>query len=208
MARPLRIEFAGALYHLTARGDRREAIYDDDRDRESFLDVLGKKKGSDPFFNPSFSRSPIVVRPRLPALASSTPSAVARRDAPSSSGAARHRGFPKRKRLAKCRVMHAASSSSLRLTGTTRAPAARGISNSVHTARTAGAGISPRLSLSDQAPANSVTIQSAETMCSGQVANHPVTLAVGRSGMTNATATLIWRQTMCGNRPPATDGYT
>ena len=27
MARPLRIEFAGALYHLTARGDGREDIY-------------------------------------------------------------------------------------------------------------------------------------------------------------------------------------
>ena len=30
MAKPLRIEFAGALYHLTSRGDRREAIYEDD----------------------------------------------------------------------------------------------------------------------------------------------------------------------------------
>jgi hypothetical protein len=29
MARPLRIEFAGALYHLTSRGDGREAIYGD-----------------------------------------------------------------------------------------------------------------------------------------------------------------------------------
>jgi putative transposase len=41
MARPLRIEFAGALYHITARGDRREPIYEDDEDRHSFLDVLG-----------------------------------------------------------------------------------------------------------------------------------------------------------------------
>ena len=40
MARPLRIEFAGALYHLTSRGDRREPIYEDDEDREIFLDVL------------------------------------------------------------------------------------------------------------------------------------------------------------------------
>ena len=38
MARPLRIEFAGALYHVTSRGDRREAIYEDDADREAFLD--------------------------------------------------------------------------------------------------------------------------------------------------------------------------
>ena len=40
MARPLRIEFAGALYHLTSRGDRREDIYLDDSDRETFLQVF------------------------------------------------------------------------------------------------------------------------------------------------------------------------
>lgn len=40
MARPLRLEFAGALYHVTSRGNRREAIYETDRDRESFLVVL------------------------------------------------------------------------------------------------------------------------------------------------------------------------
>ncbi|MEJ1336998.1 MAG: transposase, partial [Candidatus Sedimenticola sp. (ex Thyasira tokunagai)] len=27
MARPLRIEFSGALYHVTSRGDGQEAIY-------------------------------------------------------------------------------------------------------------------------------------------------------------------------------------
>jgi REP element-mobilizing transposase RayT len=40
MARPLRIEFAGALYHITSRGDRREDIYHDDSDREDWLEVL------------------------------------------------------------------------------------------------------------------------------------------------------------------------
>lgn len=40
MARPLRLEFAGALYHVTSRGDRQEAIYEDDRDRDVFLQVL------------------------------------------------------------------------------------------------------------------------------------------------------------------------
>ena len=40
MARPLRIEYAGALYHVTARGDRREDIVDDDADRAAFLTVL------------------------------------------------------------------------------------------------------------------------------------------------------------------------
>ena len=40
MARPLRIEFAGALYHVTSRGDGREDIYLDDEDRENYLEVL------------------------------------------------------------------------------------------------------------------------------------------------------------------------
>jgi REP element-mobilizing transposase RayT len=40
MARPLRLEFAGALYHVTSRGDGREAIYLADADRRLFLDVL------------------------------------------------------------------------------------------------------------------------------------------------------------------------
>src|SRR5690606_14280966 len=40
MARPIRLEFSGALYHVTSRGDRREAIYEDDADRERFLTVL------------------------------------------------------------------------------------------------------------------------------------------------------------------------
>ena len=43
MARPLRLEFAGALYHLTSRGDHREKIYLDDQDRRTFLDLLGKE---------------------------------------------------------------------------------------------------------------------------------------------------------------------
>jgi len=43
MTRPLRLEFAGALYHLTARGDRQEAIFIDDNDRRRFLDLLGKE---------------------------------------------------------------------------------------------------------------------------------------------------------------------
>ncbi|MEF8793266.1 MAG: transposase [Thiohalorhabdus sp.] len=42
MARPIPIEFSGALYHVTARGDRREAIYEDDDDREAFLETLGQ----------------------------------------------------------------------------------------------------------------------------------------------------------------------
>ena len=40
MARPIRIEYAGALYHVTSRGNRQEAIYEDDIDRQTFLSVL------------------------------------------------------------------------------------------------------------------------------------------------------------------------
>ncbi|MBI3527343.1 MAG: transposase [Betaproteobacteria bacterium] len=43
MARPLRLEFAGACYHLTARGDRQEPIFEDDEDRLVFLDRLAKE---------------------------------------------------------------------------------------------------------------------------------------------------------------------
>lgn len=40
MSRPLRIEYAGALYHVTSRGDGQEDIYLDDRDRRDYLSVL------------------------------------------------------------------------------------------------------------------------------------------------------------------------
>ncbi len=40
MSRPLRIEFPGAVYHVTSRGDRREEIYLGDADRRGWLDVL------------------------------------------------------------------------------------------------------------------------------------------------------------------------
>ena len=40
MSRPLRIEYAGALYHVTSRGDRREDIFLNDEDRHNFLAIL------------------------------------------------------------------------------------------------------------------------------------------------------------------------
>ena len=44
MARPLRLEFAGALYHITARGNERRAIFlgNADDDRASFLTTLDR----------------------------------------------------------------------------------------------------------------------------------------------------------------------
>lgn len=42
MARPLRLELSGGLYHVTSRGDGREDIYLRDEDRESWLEILGQ----------------------------------------------------------------------------------------------------------------------------------------------------------------------
>jgi len=42
MARKLRIEYPGAIYHLMNRGDRREEIFHDDRDRELFVATLAE----------------------------------------------------------------------------------------------------------------------------------------------------------------------
>ena len=42
MARKLRLEYPGALYHVMNRGDRREAIFREDADRVSFLETLGQ----------------------------------------------------------------------------------------------------------------------------------------------------------------------
>lgn len=43
MARPLRLEFPGALYHVTARGNAQQAIFLDDGDRRHFLWLLGRE---------------------------------------------------------------------------------------------------------------------------------------------------------------------
>ena len=42
MSRPLRIEFSGAVYHVTSRGNRREPIFEDDQDRLSLLTVVSQ----------------------------------------------------------------------------------------------------------------------------------------------------------------------
>lgn len=42
MARPLRLEFEEAIYHITARGNRRERIFASDVDRTRFLDILAR----------------------------------------------------------------------------------------------------------------------------------------------------------------------
>ncbi len=45
MARTIRIQYPGALYHVMCRGDRREAIFEGDGDREVFLETLGEVCG-------------------------------------------------------------------------------------------------------------------------------------------------------------------
>ena len=45
MARKLRVQYPGAIYHVMNRGDRREPIFKDDADRELFLQTLGETCG-------------------------------------------------------------------------------------------------------------------------------------------------------------------
>jgi REP element-mobilizing transposase RayT len=40
MTRPLRIEYPGAVYHITNRGNDKKAVFKDDQDRETFLKIL------------------------------------------------------------------------------------------------------------------------------------------------------------------------
>ena len=40
MARPLRIQYPGAFYHVTSRGNERKKVFKSQRDREKFLEYL------------------------------------------------------------------------------------------------------------------------------------------------------------------------
>ena len=40
MARPLRIEFPGAVYHVTSRGNARDRIFHNEQDNRKFLEIL------------------------------------------------------------------------------------------------------------------------------------------------------------------------
>jgi len=44
MARPLRVEYPGAFYHVINRGNNQENIFKNDRDREKFLEYLQKRR--------------------------------------------------------------------------------------------------------------------------------------------------------------------
>jgi hypothetical protein len=47
MARPLRIAFPGAFYHVTARGNERKAVFKSIRDRQKYLEYLESEFGKD-----------------------------------------------------------------------------------------------------------------------------------------------------------------
>ena len=47
VARQLRVEYAGAIYHVMNRGDRREPIFQDDGDRQRFVETLGERNEGD-----------------------------------------------------------------------------------------------------------------------------------------------------------------
>jgi len=42
MARKLRVEYPGAIYHVMNRGDRREPIFRDNADRQQFITTRGE----------------------------------------------------------------------------------------------------------------------------------------------------------------------
>jgi len=43
MPRKLRVQYAGAIYHVMNRGDRRENIFEDEQDHVRFMETLGGK---------------------------------------------------------------------------------------------------------------------------------------------------------------------
>jgi putative transposase len=44
MARPLRIEYPGAVYHITCRGNEKKPIFRDSQDRKAFLEILDQSQ--------------------------------------------------------------------------------------------------------------------------------------------------------------------
>jgi len=42
MSRPLRLEYAGALYHVTSRGNEHKPIYKVEQDFDLYLEILGE----------------------------------------------------------------------------------------------------------------------------------------------------------------------
>ena len=54
MARRARVEYAGALYHVITRGNQRQRIFRDDRDRTKYLEILANLKTQYSFRIPAY----------------------------------------------------------------------------------------------------------------------------------------------------------
>jgi len=54
MARLARVEYPGALYHVITRGNQRQRIFRDDRDREKYLEILSSLKKQYSFRIPAY----------------------------------------------------------------------------------------------------------------------------------------------------------
>src|SRR5919106_83941 len=70
MARPLRWQFAGAVYHVTSRGSARQKILFNDADRKLFLKTLAHVVSSQGLTSPVFSYMEELQRPFTEASAS------------------------------------------------------------------------------------------------------------------------------------------
>jgi hypothetical protein len=64
MSRPLRIEFPGALYQVTSRGNARLAIYHDDEDRHLFLKTLQDAPAVNMSMRSFGQATPVPLRPQ------------------------------------------------------------------------------------------------------------------------------------------------
>jgi hypothetical protein len=62
MARPLRIEYPGAIYHVLSCGDRREAIFRAEADRKLVLDLLGRTCRQTEWQIRAYSLMPLPLR--------------------------------------------------------------------------------------------------------------------------------------------------
>ena len=58
MARRARVEYPGALYHVITRGNQRQRIFRDDRDREKYLEILSSLKNQFSFRIPAYVLMP------------------------------------------------------------------------------------------------------------------------------------------------------
>jgi hypothetical protein len=56
MSRPRRIEYAGAVYQVLARGNRGLPIFQDDQDRQRFLETVGEACQKTGWWMPAYSR--------------------------------------------------------------------------------------------------------------------------------------------------------